>query len=93
MLLPPWFRLGTNCKLTSTTQLENFPAHIRLKSENISDSILEELQQSQFLKRGYSASLIRYSYASIQFLSAIYVLLKNFFLTCHKVNLQTFRLK
>ena len=66
--MPLLFRHGTDCKLASLTQLENFPAYIRLKSENISGSILEELQQSQFVKRVYSASLIRYMrrYISLQ---------------------------
>ena len=32
LLFHPWFRHGTNCKLTSVTQLMNFPAYIRLKS-------------------------------------------------------------
>ena len=58
LLLPPWFNHDTNCKLPSLTQLENFLAYIRLKSEIISGSILEELQQIQFVKRGYSALLI-----------------------------------
>ena len=30
LLLPPWFRHGTNCKLASLSQLENFLAYIRL---------------------------------------------------------------
>ena len=30
--LPPWFREGRNCKLTSLTQLENFPSYIRVTS-------------------------------------------------------------
>ena len=42
--LPPWFREGRNCKLTSLTQLENFPSYIRATSELVSDSISEELQ-------------------------------------------------
>ena len=29
--LPPWFREGKNCKLTSLTQLENFPSYIRAR--------------------------------------------------------------
>ena len=27
--LPPWFREGRNCKLTTLTQLENIPSYIR----------------------------------------------------------------
>ena len=42
--LPPWFREGRTCKLTSLTQLENFPSYIRATSELVSDSISEELQ-------------------------------------------------
>ena len=46
--LPPWFREGRNCKLTSLTQLENnFPSYIRATSELISDSISEELATTQ----------------------------------------------
>ena len=47
-----WFRHGTNCKFIRLTQLENFPAYIRVQSENISGSNWEELQQSPFVKRG-----------------------------------------
>ena len=42
--LPPWFRNGINhCWLTSYTQLENFPAYIRLVSYDVASSISEEL--------------------------------------------------
>ena len=69
--LPPWFREGRNCKLTSLTQLENFPSFIRATSELISDSISEELQHGRFMKKGhYSTALIRYAlmlrYTSLQ---------------------------
>ena len=68
LLFPPWFRHGTNFKLTSVTQLNNFPAYIRLKSRIFLAPFLEELQQSRFVKRGFSASLIRYMrrYTSLQ---------------------------
>ena len=80
--LPPWFREGRNCKLTSLTQLENFPSYIRATSELVSDSISEELQHRRFMKKGhYSTALIRYAqmlrYTSLQ---SYKVLLKEFHL-------------
>ena len=57
-----WFREGRNCKLTSLTQLENFPSYNRATSELISHSISEELQHRRFIKKGhYSTALIRYA--------------------------------
>ena len=55
--LPPWFREGRNCKLTSLTR-----RIFHHTSELISDSISEELQHRRFMKKGhYSTALIRYA--------------------------------
>ena len=69
--LPKWFRKGGTCILKSVTELENFPAYIRLASEKIHSSIADELYELKFKKRPkYSSSLIRYSlmlrYTSLQ---------------------------
>ena len=44
VLLPQWFRQGTDCRLTRKSMLENFPVYLRTYTDNHS-YIFEELLQ------------------------------------------------
>ena len=46
--LPPWFRYGDNCKLTSKSMLENFPSYLKSQTENF--SIFDKLRKRQLKK-------------------------------------------
>ena len=50
VLLPQWFRQGTDCRLTRKSMLENFPVYLRTYADNHS-SIFEELLQYRFTKK------------------------------------------
>ena len=68
--LPQWFR-NTGCKLTSATQLENFPSYIRGKSEEHSSPLAAELENIRYMHHPtYSTSVIRFAlmlrYTSLQ---------------------------
>ena len=62
--LPEWFCSGHNCKLTNSSMLENFPAHMRNKANDM-NSILTELNEIRYYSpQGrplYSASIICYA--------------------------------
>ena len=62
--LPDWFRSVHNCKLTRRSMLENFPAYIRSRGEEM-NPILREMNEVQYYKgKGrppYSSTMIRYA--------------------------------
>ena len=72
--LPLWFISGTDAKLRSYSQLENFPNDIKNATENSNYSLIDELERRRnFKPKGrppYSATMIRFSlllrYTSLQ---------------------------
>ena len=63
--LPTWLIEGKNGRISRHSMLQNLPGYIRNKTEEHSNSILDELQQRQYYKpKGrppYSAKMMRFA--------------------------------
>ena len=63
--LPEWFRKGNSCKLSSISMLENFPTYVMNRVNEMSNHVLKELKDIEFIKsKGcppFSSNIIRFA--------------------------------